>query len=326
MSTTITALSAIGSLDRTADVLVIVDVSLGTTFKVTVNNLLGITGSPLGTTDSQNVSNKTLLNSNTATFKDTLFTIQDDGDATKLAAFQASGITTGTTRTYTFPNRTGTLATLEGNQTFTGVLTATGAQLTTPTINNPTLNTNTVNEFTADNGVTVDGLNIHNGQLNTNNSVVTANITDAAVTPAKLIAGTGSGWGLSSWTPTFVNITPGNGTYAFSYIQIGKLVIAHISFKFGTTSTMGSNPTFTLPVTSSSNYLDGQWIGGLRIVAGGAGFSGYVQWHSTTTAFLLAENASATYVSDVSANFTSAIPGTWTTNDYFGGTIFYEAA
>jgi len=41
-------------------------------------------------------------------------------------------------------------------------------------------------EETSDNGVTVDGLNIKDGKLNTNNSVVTNNIANAAVTNTKL--------------------------------------------------------------------------------------------------------------------------------------------
>lgn len=45
-----------------------------------------------------------------SSFKDTLFTIQDDGDATKLLAFQCSGITTATTRTLTVPDASGTIA------------------------------------------------------------------------------------------------------------------------------------------------------------------------------------------------------------------------
>lgn len=43
-------------------------------------------------------------------FADNVFRIQDDGDSTKEIAFQASGITTGTTRTITVPDKDGTLA------------------------------------------------------------------------------------------------------------------------------------------------------------------------------------------------------------------------
>lgn len=45
----------------------------------------------------------------TQTFPDTLFRLADDGDATKLLAFQLSGITTGTTRTLTIPDASGTI-------------------------------------------------------------------------------------------------------------------------------------------------------------------------------------------------------------------------
>lgn len=50
---------------------------------------------------TQTLTNKTLGNTNTITLKDTLFTLQDDGDATKQARFQLSGITAGNTRTFT---------------------------------------------------------------------------------------------------------------------------------------------------------------------------------------------------------------------------------
>lgn len=85
-------------------------------------------GTIVGTSDSQSLSNKTLDNTTTATIKDTLFTIQDDGDATKLIAFQASSITTGTTRTLTVPDASGIITLTAATQTLTN------KTLTTPTI------------------------------------------------------------------------------------------------------------------------------------------------------------------------------------------------
>jgi len=57
----------------------------------------GTTGDIVGTSDSQALSNKTLEDSTTS--------IIDNGDNTKAAKFDASGITTSTTRTFTLPDR-----------------------------------------------------------------------------------------------------------------------------------------------------------------------------------------------------------------------------
>lgn len=247
----LTALTSIPAIDRTADIIYVVDVSAGTSNKVTPNFLLGITGAPLGTTDSATVSNKILDNSNTLTVKDTGLIVQDDGDTTKQFKFQASGITTSTTRTYTVPNFDATFATLAGTETFTNK-TLTSPTINTATIANPTLTVNTIGEFTASNGVTVSGLNIKSGALNTANSVVTTNITDAAVTPAKLLAGTGASWGWQSWTPTLTNLSGGTINYA-KYIQIGKTV--HFRFKYTLAGAGVSGlPRMTLPVTANADY------------------------------------------------------------------------
>lgn len=84
--------------------------SITLTSSGSTNVTLPTTGTLATLAGSEALSNKTIGNTNTIAAKDTLFTIQDDGDATKLAAFQASGITTGTTRTFTFPDASGTLA------------------------------------------------------------------------------------------------------------------------------------------------------------------------------------------------------------------------
>lgn len=59
---------------------------------------------------AQTFTNKTIGNTNTVTLKDTLFTLQDDVDTTKQLQFQISPITTGTTRTLSAPDASGTIA------------------------------------------------------------------------------------------------------------------------------------------------------------------------------------------------------------------------
>lgn len=67
-----------------------------------------------------------LLAAGTMDFPDAGFSLHDDLDATKQAQFQLSGITTGTTRTYTLPDVSSEIATLAGMQSFTGAKTFTG--------------------------------------------------------------------------------------------------------------------------------------------------------------------------------------------------------
>lgn len=180
--TTITALPTAATIDATQDWLAIDTTSLLTTQKINRNTFLEITGSPVGTTDTQAITNKTVGNTNTVTLKDTLFTLQDDGDTTKQAKFQLSGITTATTRTYTLPNASSTLADIATAQTFTN------KTLTSPVVNGGSIDNSTI---------TVDSIAGHTtpttgsvyGVSVTSGTIGTAGIANSAVTFAKAATG-----------------------------------------------------------------------------------------------------------------------------------------
>lgn len=182
----LTNMSGSASIDRSADFLEISDSSGPTSYKVTPNFILGITGDPTGTSDTQTLTNKTLtsptINTPTLTVNDNALTIRDNSDTTKIAQFQLSGITTGTTRTFTLPDADTTLVGTGTTQTLTS------KTLTSPTITNPTITVDTISEFTSANGVTIDGLNIKDGAITTANSTPVGSVVQIVNTLSSAVA------------------------------------------------------------------------------------------------------------------------------------------
>src|SRR5262249_25564314 len=78
------------------------------TGKVTANGIEVATIS-----GTQSLTNKTLDNTTVATIKDANLTLQDNGDTTKQAKFQLNNISPSTTRTFSLPDMSGTLATTD---------------------------------------------------------------------------------------------------------------------------------------------------------------------------------------------------------------------
>lgn len=152
----------------------------------------------------------------------------------------------------------------------------------------------------------------------TSNAVVAG-----SVVPEDLVTGTGTTWVWSDWTPTYANITVGNGTVSARYKQIGKTVHFSYTLVLGSTSAIGSSPTFTLPVTAYSagkyNFTAYALDSGTTRVPLFADTFG-----STTVVGLFAVNTAGTYGSQ--ATITSTVPFTWTTSDELHIDGAYEAA
>lgn len=175
----ISALTNYTTPDGVNDVIPIVDNTNSQTKKITRNNYLGITGNPVGHTDTQTLSNKTLGNTNTISLKGTLFTLQDDSDTSKQARFVMSGITTATTRSYTLPNATGTLVDLASSQTLTNK-TLTAPVITGGSIDNTSITVDTINGHTSANTITLAGNTfVSSGLAFTANTVSSLNTINA---------------------------------------------------------------------------------------------------------------------------------------------------
>jgi len=284
------------------------------------NVLLGITGSPLGTSDSQSVSNKTLGNTNTITVKDNLLTLQNASDVTKQANFSLAGNSTGTIRTYTLPNASVTLASLTGTENLTNK-TLTNPTITGGTIDNTSITVDSISGHTTSTIVTVGGVQMSNGIVATTGAVNTNSIAAGAVVPNSLVASSGSGWAWQSFTPTWTNLTLGNAVQTAHYAQIGKLVRVIIRMTFGTTSVMGTGPYFTPPVTAHSIYNDGStnFLCGWASYLNGPGVAGFNANSTKIALFYLPTSSSI-------AAIDATHPGTFTSGSVITVDMSYEAA
>lgn len=90
--------------------------STGTAW-VTVQIVQGALVSTLG--DAQTVTGSKTFTGG-LTVNDSVFSLRDNADITKLVQFELSGLTTGTTRTLTVPDASGALAVVTATQTVTG--------------------------------------------------------------------------------------------------------------------------------------------------------------------------------------------------------------
>lgn len=131
-----------------------------------------------------------------------------------------------------------------------------------------------------------------------------------------------------SWTPTFANWTIGTGGSAgttATYTKVGRTVFGKIRSVLGTSGqSVGTDPTFTLPVTAAA--LSGNPpIGTVRLLdAGTEEYAGPVLIISTTTAGLYVWGAGGGAANEASVG--AASPHGWGAGDGFQATFIYESA
>jgi hypothetical protein len=149
-----------------------------------------------------------------------------------------------------------------------------------------------------------------------NDTVLTADSSEA--TGLKWAAA--SGPTVSSYTPTLTNLTLGNGTLTAKYSQTGKIVTVYFNFTLGSTSSVGSNPSMTLPVSAADIYNTAKLFL--------ADYGTVTYWGSAwngdaTTVYLEADRADDTYLK--AAGVTATVPHTWAVNDSIVFTLTYLA-
>lgn len=259
-------------------------------------SLTAPTGALVGTSDTQNLTNKTLDNTNTVTLKDTLFTIQDATDTTKQVRFDVnSAQTTGTTSTFTFPTfSTGTLAIVDNSQTWTGTQT-------------------------------------FNGSVALNGSSITSSSSTIGLGTSSATSQYQFGYGsTTSGNTKTINIGTNGLSGSTTTMAIGSTngttVAANGTWTFGTTisgSVTGNAGTVTNGVYTTGSYADPSWITSINYTK----LTGTVPtWNQNTTGYAADVGGGATneILYQTAANSTSYITAPSVTNTFlkWNGTTF----
>jgi hypothetical protein len=118
----------------------------------------------------------------------------------------------------------------------------------------------------------------------------------------------------STWTPTFTNLTVGNGTVVAKYKQIGtKTYAIKVWITLGSTSSVGTNPSFTLPFTSANTQLIPFGSGSISDASPAGFYDSCLQLKSATEVYIIVKYIVGSYIG--LRGLTSAIPVTFAAND-----------
>lgn len=117
-----------------------------------------------------------------------------------------------------------------------------------------------------------------------------------------------------SFTPSWTNLSVGNGSQTAYYWQLGKLMVIGIQLTFGSTTSITGLPRFTIPNGGTARSIMPASTIGMRDASVPEEFFGYGEVISGgTTIDVYVVNAAATRARR--ENVSSTVPMTWTTSD-----------
>jgi len=128
----------------------------------------------------------------------------------------------------------------------------------------------------------------------------------------------------TSYTPTWTALTVGNGTQAFKYTVVNKLVHVFGRITFGSTTSVSSTPTMSLPIARADAQLSSLGTG----ILGDAGTGSYslLPLSNATTGVLIFREDHTVGSSTLEGAIGASSPFTWTTNDFIQVNLTYESA
>jgi len=296
------------------------------TVSLTTANITASTDKNYVTDSMLSKINQTAANSNVTYVQGngTVNGIELIGNVTSGGNLTLSGNLTGTAPNLTagnainIPNLTGTIT---GNATGYTVLTPNGfssANLSSALTNKTGIGLNVF-----DTNCTLNTPNLTTPSFCNLSNAIGLNLTTgvSGILPTVNGGADQSAW--VSFTPSWTNFTIGNGSQSakYNYDQIRKVVFVRVFVTLGSTSSMGTAPSITFPVTSAatpSSQFEISVAG--RLKTSSTRYELAVWWSSTAGAQLLS------VLSGVPTTITATSPHTWATGDTLSITMMYEAA
>jgi hypothetical protein len=123
-------------------------------------------------------------------------------------------------------------------------------------------------------------------------------------------------WGgtWTTWTPSYTNVTVGNGTVTARYIKIGTTCFGYWILVWGTTTSFAGAPLISTPVTASSSLGNNLIVGdAVFLDSGTALYPGHVRLSGTGNLSPLTINTAGTY--NVESTISATVPFTFGSAD-----------